>query len=73
MNDLIIIFKSFVLFCIVWFTELFISSVMLLSFIPTDVKDFFEDVKTPIAVLVSISIFILTIIRIIKESKKEKK
>lgn len=71
MQDLAIIFKSLMLFCIVWFTELFISLLMLLSFVPADVKDFCEDVKTPIAVLVSISIFILTVIRILKESKSK--
>jgi len=71
MQDIIIVIKSLVLFCIVWFIELFIGFVTLLSFVPTDVKDFCEDVKTPIAVLVSISIFILTIIRILKESKNK--
>ena len=44
---------------------------MLLSFIPAPVKEFFEEVKTPIAVLVSFSIFILTVIKIAKSVRKD--
>lgn len=60
------------MFCIVWSIELLISSVAMLSFIPINVREFFDEVKTPLAVLTSAAIFILTVIRIIKENKKEK-
>lgn len=72
MHNLIIILKSLAIFCIAWFTEILIGSVTMLSFVPVGVKEFCEEVKTPLAVLVSFAIFILTVIRIIKENKKEK-
>lgn len=72
MNQLVIIFKSLVVLCIALCTEFFIGCITLLSFIPIDIKDFFEDVKNPIAVLVSFAIFILTVLRIVKESKNKK-
>ena len=73
MNQLAIVFKSIAILCVALCTEFFIGCITLLSFIPLNVKDFFEEIKTPIAVLVSVSILVLTIIKIIKESKKEKK
>jgi len=71
MHQLAIIFKSLLVFCIAVFTESIITGVMLLSFIPAPVKEFFEEVKTPIAVLVSFSIFILTVIKIAKSVRKD--
>lgn len=71
MHDLIIIVKGTLMFCIVWCMELFISTVMVISFIPVNVREFFEEIKTPLAVLTSFAIFILTVIRIIKENKKK--
>ena len=70
MHDLIIIAKGTLMFCIVWCTDLFIGAVTAQSFVPVNVREFCEEIKTPLAVLVSFAIFILTVIRIIKENKK---
>ncbi len=72
MNDLIIIFKGALMFCVVWFTELLVGSLTALSFVPLKVTIFCEEIKTPLAVVVSFAILILTLIRIVKENKKEK-
>lgn len=63
--------KSLAIVCVAWCVELFVGSIAMLSFVPIEIKEFCEDIKTPLAVLVSFAIFILTVVRIIKENKKK--
>lgn len=71
MQDIIIVFKSLAILCIAWFTELFIStSITSLTILPYNVIEFFEETKTALNWIVSFSVLILTVVKIIKANKK---
>lgn len=71
MQDIVIVFKSLLLLCVAWFTELFISnSITVLTILPYSVIEFFEETKTALNWIVSFAVLILTVVKIIKVNKK---
>lgn len=72
MHNLITILKAFALLCITWCTEIFVGFVATANYIPANVGEFFEEIKTPLACVASFAVIILTVVKIIKENKKEK-
>ena len=65
-----IILKAFALLCITWCTEVFIGFVAATKYIPANVGEFFEEIKTPLACAASFTVIILTVIKIIKGDKR---
>lgn len=65
-------FKSLILIGIVWFTDVFVLQIASLSIINPLIREFFVEAKDIISVVVSLSIFILTVVKIVNEIKKGK-
>lgn len=70
MHNLATVVKAFILLCITWFTEIFIGAVVTVQYIPANVREFFDEIKTPLACIASFVVIILTVIKILKENKK---
>lgn len=72
MQDLFIVFKSLVMLCITWFTSVFIDYLVILAILPTWLNEFFTETKEALSWIVSFSILILTVVKIINANKKDK-
>lgn len=70
MHDIMIVIKSMLILAVAWFTELAIASVVSLTIVPQDIREFFIETKEIINWIASILVVILTVVKIIKEKKK---
>lgn len=72
MHEILICIKSGFALIIVWCTDIFISKFALLPIVSPNIREVLMDCKDLISIFVSLSILILTIIKIRKEIKKGK-